>query len=288
MIKNILIITLGIATLLISNYLGHVNPPFSISFTPVLIGLFTGMVLFFTDFRLSIKFGLITGLIILNDVLIRLYAGGTHDFEGLGWIAGFLFIGLIISLIEIIIYGLIKQRNKKVKYFLYVIGSCVILYAYLSYFSSIGMVYINNPTEQIGLSKDKGLFISEVSFSDNSIIIGNDTVTLKYGWIEKQTRLNHSGLLKRTETTDQINCVINLEGKFDKYGYNDSLYYKVNESDVNGANPVSKIITFSIGKSTNVISLYFFKQGEWTKFKEIKIKTATNTAYSACRPLIDK
>jgi hypothetical protein len=95
-----------------------------------------------------------------------------------------------------------------------------------------------------------------------SVIIGSDTVTFKYGWIEKQTRINHGGFLKRTDTTDQINCIINLLGKFDKYGYNDSLCYKMNESEVNGANPVSKIITFSIDKSTNMISLYFFKQGE--------------------------
>lgn len=276
MIKNILVITLSLLFLLTNNYLGHVNPPFSILFTPVLIGVFTGLILFFTDFRIAAKFGLITGLVIVNDVFIRIYAGGTHDLEGLGWIAAFLFIGLIVSLIEIVVYGFIKHKHEKVKYFLLLLAFCVILFSYLSYFNSLGMIYLNNPIEDLGESKKKGLFISEISFSKDSLIIDNDTLVFKYGWIEKQTRLNHHGLFKKTEETGKMNFIIGLKGKFDKYGYNDSIYFKVNDSDSNGASPINKVLSFTIEKQMNDLSIYFFKQGDWTKFKEIKIITAIN------------
>lgn len=39
----------------------------------------------------------------LNDIGIRLYAGGIHDSEGQGWIYAMSFIGLIPSLIMILI-----------------------------------------------------------------------------------------------------------------------------------------------------------------------------------------
>jgi hypothetical protein len=272
MMKNILTITLGFVLLLISNYLGHVHPPFSISWTPILIGLFTGLVLFTTDFRLVIKFSLIIVMIISNDILIKLFAGGTHDWEGVGWIVGLRFVGLIIALIIIVIYGLIKQRDRKKEILLYLFGSCVIIIAYSSYFDSLGLISVNSPTEQIEISKDKGLFISEIYFADKFVIIENDTMTFKHGWIERQTRLNHLGLFKKTEYTDKNNCIIVLDGKFDKYGYNSNIYFKVDDSDANGASPIERTLTFSIDKALNEKTLYFFKQGDWTTFKQIKIK----------------
>jgi len=125
MIKNILTITIGVLLLLTSNYLGHVYPPFSIMWTPVLIGVFTGLVLFITDFRLVVKFGLIVGLIISNDVLIKFFAGGTHDWEGVSWISLSCIFGLFISFILILIYGFRIQKQQKKKYYLYVIISSV-------------------------------------------------------------------------------------------------------------------------------------------------------------------
>ena len=104
------------------------------------------------------------------------------------------------------------------------------------------------------------------------MIIENDTIHFKQGWIEKQTRLNHLGLIKKTETTNKFNCIINLEDKFDKYGSNDNIYFKVNDSNAIGSSPIEKVLTFTIDKPSNEIDLYFYKQGDWTKFKEIKIK----------------
>lgn len=272
MIKNKLIIITGIILLLISNYLGHIQPPFSISWTPILIGLFTGLVLFITDFRLLIKFSLIIGMIISNDVLIKFFAGGTHDWEGVEWITIYCFLGLILSLILIIIYGFIKQKKNKKEYFLNILGSIVIITAYLSYFYSLGMVSIDSPTEQIELSKRQRVFISEVQFSEKSLIIGNDTFTFKQGWFERQTRLNHLGLFRKTEFTGENNCIIVLDGKFDKFDSNNCVFYNVNDSNVSGSNLISRNISFKIDNSLKEQSLYFHNQNDWTKYKRIKVK----------------
>ena len=272
MIKNILTITIGVLLLLISNYLGHVYPPFSISWTPFLIGLFTGLVLFVTNFKLVAKFGFIVGLIISNDVLIKFFAGGTHDWEGVGWISMFCFLGLIFSFIIILLYGFTKRVQRKKEYYIYVIISIVILITYLSYFDSLGMTYINNPTKQIEESKKEGVFISEVNLSNDTITIGNYKFSFKQGWIERQTRLNHLGLFEKNELTGENNCIIVLNGKFNKYDCNDSVCYKVNDSNALGSDYITKTLSFTVDKSLKVQRLFFHRDGEWTKYKEIKIE----------------
>ena len=259
--KNILIITFGLVLLLTSNYLGHNYPPFSISWTPVLLGLFTGLVLFATNFRLAIKFGLIIGMIITNDILIKFFAGGTHDWEGVGWIMGFLFIGLIISLILAILYGLIKQKNRKKVYFRYLFGSIVILFVYLSYFDSLGMVWVDNPTEDFRLSKKKGLLISKVTLSDSIVPYDKDSFIIKQGWIEQQTRTNHKGILKRTEKTDKLYCTLILDGNFKNLDIDRNIFYKLNDSDSFGYQFIDKIITLTIDKKETKCTLGFYKNG---------------------------
>ena len=270
--KNILTITIGVLLLLTSNYLGHVYPPFSITLTPVLIGLFTGLVLFVTDFKLVVKFGLILGLIISNDVLIKFFAGGTHDWEGVGWISLFYILGLFSSFSLILIYGFTSENKRKKEFYFYVIISLVILFTYLSYFDSLGMIYINNPTKQIEESRVNGTFISEIHLSNDTIKTGNYKFSLKQGWIERQTRINHLGLFKRTEFTGENNCIIVLNGQFDEYEYNDSIRYEVNDSNASDSQYITKTLSFTVDKSLKEQRIFFHKADELTKHNEIKIK----------------
>ena len=114
-LTSVRIILISLFLVLLNNYYAIDNAPSSITYTPLLIGIITGIILFTSRIKSFYKFGIITSLVILNDLLIRLYAGGTHDNEGNGWIIGMLFIGLIISLIFIVIYYFVKKRQKDIR-----------------------------------------------------------------------------------------------------------------------------------------------------------------------------
>ena len=270
--KNVFIIILGILLILINNYLGHINPPFSISWTPVLIGLITGLIMYFTDFRISVKFGLITILIISNDVLIKLFSGGTHDWEGAGWISVFLFIGLIISLILITVYGFTKQKKLRKKYFLNLFATGLIIFFYLSYFNSLGMVWISYPTKSIKLAKERRVFMSEIELSDSLVLINkNDTFIIKKGWIEKQVKYNHKALVKRAETTNKVYWTLLVEGNFGNLNYYDnSIYYKLKESDSKGLRFLENNITLTFDKLDSNYHIEFYNSDR-VKINELEI-----------------
>jgi hypothetical protein len=63
------------------NILGHYFPPFSILLSPIIIGLIS-FNSFKTKVHFSVKTIFVVSSIIFNDFLLRLYAGGTHDSEG--------------------------------------------------------------------------------------------------------------------------------------------------------------------------------------------------------------
>jgi hypothetical protein len=50
------------------------------------------------------------GLLLFNDVLIRLFAGGVHDDEGKGFIALFSFTAFIIATLVMILYAYKARR----------------------------------------------------------------------------------------------------------------------------------------------------------------------------------
>ena len=270
--KNVLIITLVILLTLISNYLGHINPPFSINWTPILVGLFTVSIMYFTDFRILVKFILITSLIIINDILIKLFAGGTHDWEGVGWITAFLLLGLLISLAIIVFYGFTKRKNKKKEFFLFLLGTCIILYSYLSYFGSFGMVWVSSPSENIELAKENGLFVSDIEISDSIIMTNqNEKFLIKKGWVEKQIKFNHKSIFKHTEKTDKFYCTLLIEGNFADLNYNKSIYYKLKENDSRGFSFMEKEITMTFEKSQSNHHVIFYNK-DYEIIKEIEIK----------------
>jgi hypothetical protein len=89
---------LGLATLtVISNGLiGHFLAPSGIMLTPIVLTITTSLVCFGTKNFKTILISALTYLFVaLNDISIKLYSGGSHDSEGLGWIQMLLFIGLL-------------------------------------------------------------------------------------------------------------------------------------------------------------------------------------------------
>ncbi len=95
--------------LILSITLGHFFSPVGILAIPLVIPLITWLIIY-TDngFNVLVKSVLCYVLIGLNDIGIRLYAGGIHDSEGNGLIVFMMFIGLIPAFI-ILLIGVIKS-----------------------------------------------------------------------------------------------------------------------------------------------------------------------------------
>jgi hypothetical protein len=89
---------LGLATLtvILNGFIGHFFAPNGIMLTPIVLTITTSLVCFGTKNIKTIFISLLTYLFIaLNDISIKLYSGGSHDSEGLGWIHMLLFVGLL-------------------------------------------------------------------------------------------------------------------------------------------------------------------------------------------------
>ncbi len=252
---NSIRIILSLLIIVLTNILGHYFPPSSILLSPSTIGLFTGL-LIFTDFKIGYRILSITLAIILNDIFIKKFAGGTHDLEGAGFINVFLIIGLIISTIIILIkIAILTNTNAFIKILLTLMMP-LILFLYLQYFGLYGLSY----SKSMSLTKQEAIenktFISELDFSESEIIYKKDSIHIISGWAEKELMLNHKSLLSKTEETGNINYKIKIKHNFEPDDF--SIYYMVNSDDVNGASPVDSVLNFTANKSDN-ITLTIFK-----------------------------
>jgi len=109
--RKMSLLNLLVLILFTSIAIGHFFPPVGILASPFIIIIMTGLIIF-TDnkFKFMIKCLLAYSFIGLNDVGLRLFAGGIHDSEGIGWINALLFAGLIPCIIMLFV-GLFRNRN---------------------------------------------------------------------------------------------------------------------------------------------------------------------------------
>ncbi|WP_242928632.1 hypothetical protein [Pontibacter vulgaris] len=104
-------ISIATGVIILNLLLGHFFAPTGIMLTPVALIIATVLIVFGTKDLKPIFITLaILGLIIFHDVGLKLYSGGTHDRQGLGWLHLMLFMGLIPSYILTVV-GIV--RNKK-------------------------------------------------------------------------------------------------------------------------------------------------------------------------------
>jgi hypothetical protein len=98
-----------------NNLLGHYMAPSGILMTPLVIMALTGWLLprHSTYSHSILRVGLLALLICLHDAGIKLYAGGSHDAEGQGFIHFFLFMGLLPAY-GYVVYTLTRQRAEPV------------------------------------------------------------------------------------------------------------------------------------------------------------------------------
>jgi len=140
MIQNLVVIFIALLIVTLNGLIGHFYPPNGIIWTPLVISISTYLVAFrTTQLNPIIKSLLAFIFIALNDILLKLYAGGTHDNEGLEWILFFLYLGLIPTS-GIILTSVItdKQTNITSKIISLVVFPALII-AHLHLFSNLGL-----------------------------------------------------------------------------------------------------------------------------------------------------
>src|ERR1700712_415295 len=107
--SNLKALSLVIIIFVIDTLLGHYLPPTSIFLTPIVVAAIT---MIFSKSNLS-HYLIILCVIIticLNDILIKLTAGGTSDFEGAGLINLFFLISVVIS--TIIVFSVLIPKRR--------------------------------------------------------------------------------------------------------------------------------------------------------------------------------
>jgi len=125
---------------LVNIILGHFFPPFGLLFTSVLIPIIT-VILCFNNHHLNYTFKaiIIYFFIALNDIGIKLFAGGIQDNEGQGFINLMLIVGVLLGFI----YFLYSMFEDKATIILHKIISIVVFSAlivlHLNFFSWLGL-----------------------------------------------------------------------------------------------------------------------------------------------------
>lgn len=249
-------IFIGIILIISSNLFGHFVGIFSIFLTPIVVGTITYLFLSL-DYKLIYNIFLIVFAIITNDILIKLFAGGSHDSEGEGLISAFFLLGLIVSTAISIIKISLDRKHKLIHRIIIIPLLPALALCYLSYFNIFSLSYSEQGSETKSHSIKNGTFMSDLIFSDKIIKYENDTVTILYGWSEKQRKINQHNIFNKNEETGNLNYTIKISHNLKPLDI--SVNYKVKSDDVNGSRPVDSIIQFTTSKLDTDIYIAFFK-----------------------------
>ncbi len=113
--SNTKTLSLSIVVVVINILIGHLFAPYGIMFTPVVLIIVSVLLgLINVELRPILKTVVLAVLISLHDIGIKLFSGGRHDQEGLGFIHLFLFVGLIPAY-GILIGGIFNTKENKIK-----------------------------------------------------------------------------------------------------------------------------------------------------------------------------
>jgi hypothetical protein len=110
--REIQLVFLGVALIVISNILGNSNPPFSILATPWVLTIVIAIInfpLYKTSFSKTVIYNY--GLLLVNDILVRCFAGGADDAEGKAWISVMFILSFLICTIVMFVYASYKSTK---------------------------------------------------------------------------------------------------------------------------------------------------------------------------------
>ena len=135
-------ILIGIATFIVilNGLIGHFFAPNGILLTPIVLTITTYLICFETKNIKVIFISILTFLfVVLNDIFIKLYSGGTHDNEGLGWVHLLLFVGLVPTF-GILLSSVLKRNDEKsINKIVAIILFAILITIHLQLFSNLGL-----------------------------------------------------------------------------------------------------------------------------------------------------
>lgn len=133
---------LGLATLtvILNGFIGHFFAPNGIMLTPIVLTITSLLVCFGTKNIKIFFLSVLTYLFVaLNDISIKLYSGGSHDNEGLGWIHLLLFVGLVPTF-GILLATVLKRKDETVKNKIITVAIFIgLIVLHLQLFSKLGL-----------------------------------------------------------------------------------------------------------------------------------------------------
>lgn len=138
--KNIIPLIIAVFIVITNGIIGHFFAPNGITFTPVVLTTITYLICFRLKSTKVVLISLLTYIFVaLNDFSIKLYSGGTHDYEGLGWVHFFLFIGLIPTS-AILSFAIFKNSKEKLSIKIFALFLFItLIIIHLEVFSLLGL-----------------------------------------------------------------------------------------------------------------------------------------------------
>ncbi|MEN0056424.1 MAG: hypothetical protein AAGC65_22280 [Mucilaginibacter sp.] len=126
--------------LLLSIAVNYFLPPNGILLSPVSMSLMVWLILFTkNDLQIFIKSVFCYLCIGLNDIGVKLFAGGIHDWEGQGFITLFLFIGFFSCAIMLLVAVYREQGAGKWVKTISIVAFMLLVYANIQLFQKLGL-----------------------------------------------------------------------------------------------------------------------------------------------------
>ncbi|MFT3886396.1 MAG: hypothetical protein QM724_13495 [Flavobacteriales bacterium] len=133
-------IILGSSLVLLNGLVGHFFAPLGLFLTPVIIPAFAVLVMLTSrpSFTPITGCAFVFALFALNDVLIKLYSGGSHDGEGAGWVSMMAMLGMIPAIILLIVWLVNTPSSKPLVKIAALILFVCLTWAYMSLTKDLG------------------------------------------------------------------------------------------------------------------------------------------------------
>ena len=113
--KEVIVLASSALVIILNGYIGHHYPSSGIMGTPIVLGITSLIIVMGMGKSGSIlKSTFLIACAVFNDYVVRNYSGGIHDREGLAWISLYLFYGLIVSYV-ILILGTFNSKDTATK-----------------------------------------------------------------------------------------------------------------------------------------------------------------------------
>jgi hypothetical protein len=195
-------------------------------------------------------------LVFISDLLLRNYAGGTHDSAGNGFIVLFFIIGVVAFIISQIIIEIVKQKKEEnyiKKMVLIIIFQVLFVIIHINYFGWYGMT-IEVYSDSIKEAKEKNIIIDEYEIVRNTLIQDNDTLMFNEAWLEKKVEINHKQLIKQKHETGILELRLTFDKSHNKnYNPIEIIDRKINKSSKSYSNRISSQYENSIINRDSIV-----------------------------------